>query len=171
MPAGKGMHLSIQNIQSTDHQNPPHHHCKRQRQVLQGCKCHGAGIQKTPLWPMCHRSLLFAKFTALLPCLTWTFCHIYFFYRMAQHGSNPQRDSASFTMEPSSQTPATKTQKTWTVVCSHPHDCKITEESLRSALFIPNVPALCRELLRRFPSLPELYFQLLTKTASLLMLW
>lgn len=84
-----------------------------------------------------------AKFTALLPRLTSTFCHIYFSYRMAQHGSNPQRDSASFTMVPSSQTPATKTQKTWTVVCSHPHDCKILE--LRSALFFPPMFQLTAE--------------------------
>lgn len=113
--------------------------------------------------PFCH------KFIALLPCLTCTFCHTYFSYKMAQHGSSPQRDTAL----PSPWYPVPKHQHRrlrglGQQLLLTPHDCKIPE--LRGALSLPMFQLTAESCSGIFPFLMELHFQLFTDGASLLVL-
>lgn len=95
----------------------------------QGWECHNDGVQIIPS---------VAKSIALLPCLMrilFFLSYLLFLPNGTARLRSSRRHGAAFTVVPSSRTPATKTQQTWRVACSHPHDCKIPE--LRSALFLP----------------------------------
>lgn len=147
------MHLSTQNIQTTKTLLIVAARDTEPSAAGQGCACHGDGIQVI---------LSDAKFIAPLPCLMCIFCHTYFFL---PNGTARLRSSETQCFlhhgPPSSPTPAAKTQKTWTVACSHPHDGENPE--LRSALFLPVFQLTAESCSGIFPVLLEPHFSALCR--------
>lgn len=127
---GKGRYLSTENIQSTGHQNPPHHRC--QRHSAKRCRAE-LGVPRW--WRSNHPFCLKVYSAATMPDVYFFWSYLLFLPNGTAQLHSSKRHGASFTVVPSSRTPATKTQQTWRVACSHPHDCKIPE--LRSVLFLP----------------------------------
>lgn len=132
----------------------------------QGCKCHDYGIQITLPWPRVTDTILpKVHSTAIVPSLYFLSYFLFLHSGTAWiHSSKPHR--ASFTVGSSSWAPATKTQKTWAIACSH-----LQNPWTEKRPFSSHVTAHWRVLLEHFPSRLEPHFQLFTDMASLLMVW